>query len=101
MPTVNSRLEICREVPLADIGTTAVIGHPVVMSLRWRSGSTLDLVAAYSLGRNLFDGAQHGFRSVVFQAGQDAHRISLSVRRVSSLKGAENEQDGIVFITGV
>ena len=39
-------------VPLADIGTTAVIGHPVVMSLRWRSGSTLDLVAAYSLGRN-------------------------------------------------
>ena len=39
-------------LPLADIGTTAVIGHPVVMSLRWRSGSTLDLVAAYSLGRN-------------------------------------------------
>jgi quercetin dioxygenase-like cupin family protein len=64
-------------LPLADIGTTAVIGHPVVMSLRWRSGSTLDLVAAYSLGRNLFDGAQHGFRSVVFQAGQDAHRIGL------------------------
>ena len=27
----------------ADIGTTAVIGHPVVMSLRWRSGSTLGL----------------------------------------------------------
>jgi hypothetical protein len=54
-----------------------VIGHPVVMSLRWRSGSTLDLVAAYSLGLNLFDGAQHGFRSVVFQAGQDAHRIGL------------------------
>ena len=41
-----------QKVPLADIGTTAVIGHPVVMSLRWRSGSTLDLVAAYSLGRN-------------------------------------------------
>jgi hypothetical protein len=39
-------------LPLADIGTTAVIGHPVVMSLRWRSGSTLGLVAAYSLGRN-------------------------------------------------
>jgi hypothetical protein len=33
----------------ADIGTTAVIGHPVVMSLRWRLDSTFDLVAAYSL----------------------------------------------------
>jgi hypothetical protein len=32
--------------------STAVIGHRVVMSLRWRSGSTLDLVAAYSLGLN-------------------------------------------------
>jgi hypothetical protein len=40
-----------REVPLADIGTTAVIGHPVVMSLRWRSGSTLGLEP-----HNLWDG---------------------------------------------
>ena len=56
-PAARARGEVrhCRQpktCTLADIGTTAVIGHPVVMSLRWRSGSTLDLVAAYSLGRN-------------------------------------------------
>jgi hypothetical protein len=33
-----------RNVPLADIGTPAVIRHPVVM-IRWRSGSTLDSIS--------------------------------------------------------
>jgi hypothetical protein len=42
-----------REVPLADIGPTTVIGHPAVMNLGWRVGSTLELEAAYSLRRNL------------------------------------------------
>ena len=88
------------EVPLAYSGTTAVIGHPVVMSLRWRLDSTFDLVAAYSLETEFCLTARNT-ASARLSSKRARTRIELAFRAKSVLVGAENEQDGFVFITGV